>query len=498
MSIVKIKKGDPLAAKAEALVLFRHSDAKGLKGVAKTADKVLGGLVGRIVASAEFKGAVESVVVQRLGDGDGGFDWLVLCGLGEQKKLDHQVMRRAGAALQSRLGGILKTAAAAIDDVGIAADETEGLVQAFVEGVEMTAYRFDRFKKAEPVVLKSIAIVSTSGSLLRHARKGAKVGEIVAGAVAQARDLGNLPGNHGQPKKLAAAARAMGRASDLQVKALGRNEMKKLGMGSLLSVALGSPHEPQLIVMEHRTKKKNARTVCLVGKGLTFDSGGISIKPSADMDKMRYDKCGGCVVIGAMKAVAELDLPINVIGIVPSSENMPGADANKPGDVVQASNKKTIEILNTDAEGRLILADALVYSKRYSPDVVIDLATLTGACMIALGQHASGLMTRDDALARDLVHAGERSFERTWRLPLWDEYSEEMKGTTTDLKNLGGRYGGAITAGAFLENFVEKGRWAHLDIAGVSWDDGGRLYNKGKGATGYGVRLLVEFLRAQA
>ncbi|MCB9831206.1 MAG: leucyl aminopeptidase [Planctomycetes bacterium] len=498
MSIVKIKKGSALTEKAEALVLLLPTELKSLKGLAKEADGRLGGLVKGLALEGEFKGAVESVALQRIAGSGLAFDWLVLVGLGDEKKVDQQVMRRNGAAIQARLAGLVRSAVVAVDDLALDGERAADLVQAFVEGVELTAYRFDRFKKAEAPKLRGLALVSAAEGFLRPARKGAARGGVIAAAVAQARDLGNLPGNHGRPKMIAAAARAMARKSGLGFKTLGRAEMQKLGMGSLLSVSLGSPHEPQLIVLEHKAKKKNARTVCLVGKGLTFDSGGISLKPGADMDKMRYDRCGGCVVIGALQAAAALQLPINVIGIVPSSENMPGGDANKPGDVVEAANKKTIEILNTDAEGRLILADALVYSKRFKPDLVIDLATLTGACMIALGQHASGLMTRDDDLARELVRAGERCHERTWRLPLWDEYAEEMKGATTDLKNLGGRYGGAITAGAFLENFVETGRWAHLDIAGVSWDDGARIYNKGKGATGYGVRLLVEFLRAQA
>ncbi len=482
--------------KSETIVIPIFQDAKSQSKLFKELDKLTGGILSVALNGDEFDGKSETTLIQRFEKTSKTTKKILLLGAGKSSELTTDKTRRLGSTIYQALKSNSKDAAFLMDDLKLDSGDLESFAQALGEGVALTAYNFSRFKKAPKVALKTLHVVVANTKEQSSVRRGLKTAKGIASGVSDARDLANLPGNFGQPKKIAAAARAMAKKTGLKCKVLGRNEMSKLKMGSLLSVSLGSPHEPQLIVLEHNGSKKNLPTVCLVGKGLTFDSGGISIKPSADMDKMRYDKCGGTTVIGTMRAVAELNLPLHVVGIIPSSENMPGGDANKPGDVVTASNKKTIEILNTDAEGRLILADALVYSQKFKPDITIDLATLTGACMVALGQHCCGLMTRSDTLAKALKRAGNASFERTWRLPLWDEYSEEMKGSTTDLKNLGGRFGGAITAGAFLENFVgDSGDWAHLDIAGVSWDDNHRPYNKGKGATGYGVRLLVEYLR---
>ena len=498
MTIVKVRQGNIRDDKSEALVIPFFQDVQKLGKTALAADKATDGLISKLLKTKEFVANTDVVYVHRLNKSKLSFSHLVLAGLGKRKQVELETLRRSAAVLHANLGKLVKSAVYATDDLPLREKNAATHAEAVVEGLELARYEFSEFKEVKKFKLTKFILLNDNAKIAAKLRLGTKSGDGKVQGVVLARHLANLPGNHCRPKDLAKAARTMAKESELSMKALGRAEMTKLDMNSLLSVALGSPHEPQLIVMEHNARKKNLPTICLVGKGLTFDSGGISIKPSADMDKMRYDKCGGTTVIGTMKAVAALKLPLHVVGLVPASENMPGGDANKPGDVVTASNGKTIEILNTDAEGRLILADALSYSKRFKPDVVIDLATLTGACMVALGQHCCGLFTRDDDLARDLVRASNNSFERAWRLPLWDEYSEEMKGQSSDLKNLGGRYGGAITAGAFLENFVESGRWAHLDIAGTSWDDPSRPYNKGKGATGFGVRLLIEFLRQYA
>ncbi|MEZ6184874.1 MAG: M17 family metallopeptidase [Planctomycetota bacterium] len=297
------------------------------------------------------------------------------------------------------------------------------------------------------------------------------------------------------------AQRAAGREAGFKVKILLPADMQRLGMGALLGVAKGSAEPPRFIHMEYSPKDARGGTVCLVGKGLTFDSGGISIKPSEGMEEMKFDKCGGCAVIGALKAVARAKLPVRVVGLVPSTENMPGAAANKPGDVLTALNGKTIEVLNTDAEGRLILADALAYSARVDPEVLIDFATLTMGVIVSLGKVRAGLMTPDPRLERELRVAGDASGELVWPLPMDDAYGEHVKGTVADVKNMGrGREAVAIAGGWFLRNFVPEGpRWAHVDIAGTAWHtkDPGLGYT-GVGASGYGVRLSFAFLKAYA
>lgn len=313
-------------------------------------------------------------------------------------------------------------------------------------------------------------------------------GKAIASGQQLARDLGNLPGNICTPSYLAEQAEQLRQLSaDLRVEILEEEQMEKLGMGALLSVSKGSRQPAKLIVMEYRGGK--GKPVVLVGKGLTFDAGGISIKPSAQMDEMKYDMCGGASVIGAMRAVLELKLPINVVGLVPSSENLPDGDANKPGDIVTSMSGQTIEILNTDAEGRLILCDTLTYAERFDPAAVVDVATLTGACVVALGQVVSGLFSENEELASQLMEAGEQTRDRTWRLPLMAEYQDQLDSNFADMANIGGRYGGAITAACFLSRYTGKYPWAHLDIAGVAW-----LQGKEKGSTGRPVPMLTQFL----
>jgi leucyl aminopeptidase len=323
------------------------------------------------------------------------------------------------------------------------------------------------------------------------------VGEIVARADTLARDLGNQPGNVATPTYLAETAERMGRERGLKVTVLGRAELEEEGMGALLAVAAGSEQEPRLIVMEHRGGGDDDKPLVLIGKGLTFDAGGISIKPAAGMEDMKFDMCGGAATIAAMQAVAELGIAANVIGIVPSSENLLGGAAMKPGDVFRTHLGKTIEVVNTDAEGRLILADALSYARRYEPAAVVDCATLTGACVVALGHQASGLMGNDDALVEELRAAGERVGQRAWPLPMYDEYREQIRSDYADIKNSGGRPAGAITAGWFLREFAGDFKWAHLDIAGTAYGDG-KLPYQAKGSTGVPMRLLVEWVRSRA
>ena len=304
-----------------------------------------------------------------------------------------------------------------------------------------------------------------------------------------AKDLGNLAPNICTPAYLAKQAVTIAKNHKLKVTVLEQRDMEKLGMGALLAVAQGSRQPAKLISLEYWGGAKKEKPVVLVGKGITFDTGGISLKPAAEMDEMKYDMCGAASVLGTIAAIAQMRLAINVVGIIPTTENMPGGNATKPGDVVTSMSGQTIEILNTDAEGRLILCDALAYAQRYEPQVVIDIATLTGACVIALGHVASGLLSNDDELAEELLLASRQASDPAWRLPLWDDYQEQLKSNFADMANIGGRAAGTITAACFLSRFTGKYRWAHLDIAGTAWKSG-----KEKGATGRPVPLLTQFL----
>jgi leucyl aminopeptidase len=355
------------------------------------------------------------------------------------------------------------------------------------------AYRFDQCKsdaKAPKHALKRVTFWSANKSIERHSKLALTHGRAIVNGMALAKDLGNLPGNICTPSYLAQQAQYLSdQSKKLKVDVLEEKDMEKLGMGALLSVSHGSRQAAKLIIMDYRGAAEKQRPTVLVGKGLTFDAGGISLKPSEAMDEMKYDMCGGASVIGVMRMCVELELPINLVGVVPASENLPDGDANKPGDIVTSMSGQTIEILNTDAEGRLILCDALTYSERFDPEVIIDIATLTGAVIVGLGKHPSGLLSNDQDLAQALIEAGERSGDRVWQLPLWDEYQSQLDSRFADMANIGGRAGGSITAACFLSRFTKKMRWAHLDIAGTAWFSGDK-----KGSTGRPVPLLSQFL----
>jgi leucyl aminopeptidase len=362
-----------------------------------------------------------------------------------------------------------------------------------VQAISDVFYVFDQLKSKKDKPhrsLKKVALVVANRHDLPEGEAAVADGMALAAGMALAKDLGNLPGNICTPTYLAEQAKALKKQSrKLTVTVLDEAAMEKLGMGSLLSVARGSRQPAKLIVMEYRGGAKNAQPVALVGKGVTFDSGGISLKPGASMDEMKFDMCGAASVLGTLKACLDLELPLNVVGIIPATENLPDGQATKPGDIVTSMSGQTIEILNTDAEGRLILCDALTYAERYKPAVVIDIATLTGACVIALGKHAAGLLSNDEALARSLLDCGKASGDRCWELPLWDDYQSQLDSNFADMANIGGREAGTITAACFLSRYTKNFKWAHLDIAGVAWNQG-----KDKGATGRPVPLLTQFL----
>ncbi len=358
-----------------------------------------------------------------------------------------------------------------------------------------SAYRFDQLKsqKDDFGVGPARLTLGTAGKPSAAEAEAVARGTALAGGVALAKDLGNLPSNICTPSYLAEQAQRLGKSYKLKVTVLERKDMEKLGMGSFLSVTQGSAEPPKFIVMEHRGGPKKQKPVVLVGKGITFDTGGISLKPGADMDEMKYDMSGAGSVLGTMKAVAAMKLPINVVGLVPTCENMPSGTAIKPGDVVTSMSGQTIEILNTDAEGRLILCDALTYAERFEPSAVIDIATLTGACVIALGHVATGLFANKDELARELLEAGTAAWDRAWPLPLWDDYQEQIKSPFADMANIGGRPAGSVTAACFLARYAKKYPWAHLDIAGTAWKSG-----RDKGSTGRPVPMLTTFLMRRA
>jgi leucyl aminopeptidase len=395
-----------------------------------------------------------------------------------------------GVALAQLKGGGTRQLAVAVCGAELTAAHAEVLVAAVHDGL----YVYRETKPSAPAVsrLRGVTVVCSKAESA-DVGLGLKRGAAVAAGQLLARELANRPGNHCTPGVLAAQARKLGKDHGLKVTVLERKDCEKLGMGSFLAVAQGSDEAPKFIVMQWQGAAKADAPVVLVGKGITFDSGGISIKPAAEMDEMKYDMGGAASVLGTMAAVASLKAKVNLVGIIPACENLPSGRAVKPGDVVKSLSGQTIEILNTDAEGRLILCDALTYAERFKPAVVVDIATLTGACVIALGHHRSGLFSGDDALAAELLAAGEQALDPAWRMPLDDEYDEALKSHYADMANVGPRAGGSITAAMFLKRFTAKLRWAHLDIAGTAWKSGAA-----KGATGRPVPLLTHFVLARA
>jgi len=367
-----------------------------------------------------------------------------------------------------------------------------------VISIEESIYRYTETKPNTGKIkthLRKMKFLANKRSEISLIREGEEYGTAIASGMNFAKELGNLPGNICTPTYLAEKAKSLKKGNrNLYVSVIEESQMKKLGMGALLSVSNGSVEPAKLVAMEYKGGEQNERPIVLVGKGITFDTGGISIKPGASMDEMKFDMCGAASVLGTIKACCDLELPINVVGVIACAENMPGGKATKPGDVVTTMSGQTVEILNTDAEGRLVLCDALTYIEKFKPEIVIDIATLTGACVVALGHVPSGLMSNDDELANDLIEAGNLSGDRAWQLPLWDEYQSELNSNFADIANIGGRWGGTITAACFLSRFTKKYRWAHLDIAGVAWHSHG----KQKGATGRPVPLLTEYLLHQS
>jgi len=421
-------------------------------------------------------------------------DRVLLIGCGRERDITDSQYRAIIAQSVKQLNdtGVLE-AVSYLTELNVKNRDYYWKIRQAVEAVESSLYQFNNYKtknKAERRQLRKLVLTVPTRKELPAGELAIHHGAAIAGGVILARNLANHPANICTPSYLAEQARHLGKTSkSVKVHVLEEEDMSKLGMNTLLSVSRGSAEPAKLITLEYRGAKKNARPIVLVGKGVTFDTGGISIKPAAAMDEMKYDMCGAASVLGALQAAATMELPLNIIGIVPATENMPGGKATRPGDIIKSMSGQTVEILNTDAEGRLILCDALTYAERYDPDVVVDIATLTGACVVALGNHASGLLSNHNPLAKDLLNAGETSGDRAWQLPLWDEYNKQLTSPFADMANIGGKEAGTITAACFLSRFTGKFHWAHLDIAGTAWING-----KQKGATGRPVPLLVQYL----
>jgi leucyl aminopeptidase len=487
-----IKTGDPAKLNTACLVVGIFSKRQ-LTPLAQLLDKSSKGALQRILKRGDMNG--ESGQQLLLYDLPGiQAERILLIGLGKQRDFNRKQYAKCVSAVIKGLNR--KHAMEAIWGLSDLESGDFSLSQAITETVinaEASLYQFNDTKsevKRNQRPLKRLALLLHDRRHLKVAKKALSQARAIASGIELTKNLANLPGNICTPSYLADQARKLGRNADrLKVKILDEKQMARLGMGALLSVSRGSRQPAKLIIMEYSGGKPDAKPVVLVGKGLTFDAGGISLKPAAAMDEMKYDMCGGASVFGTIKAALAMELPINLIGVVPASENLPDGDANKPGDIVTSMSGQTIEVLNTDAEGRLILCDALTYCERYNPGLVIDIATLTGACIVALGNQASGLMANNESLASDLLSAGIDSGDRAWQLPLWDDYQEQLESNFADMANIGGKGAGTITAGCFLSRYTKKFKWAHLDIAGTAWRSG-----TNKGATGRPVGLLTQFL----
>lgn len=485
---------DPLQQATPALVIGCCEDYR--DELFSRCDAALDGCLQRLLTDREFSGKVNTTkIIHTMGKLPA--ERLLLVGLGKKGDLANDRLRQgAGNAVQALRSARVATFTSALH----LNSGSMVMLEAVCEGTLLGSYRFDEYKTKnmdERFTFSNMTMLLPDGADIDAVHSRVENSIMLCRGVSLARDLVSHPANVATTGYLAAAAHGIAERHGLTCRVLERDELEKLGMNALVAVGKGSVEPPRLIVLEYHGSTAKESPLVLVGKGVTFDSGGISIKPSAGMEEMKTDMAGAAAVLGIMEAAAGLGLPVNLIAVIPTAENMPDGRAYKPGDVLTTMSGQTVEITNTDAEGRLILCDALHYARTvYKPAALIDLATLTGACVVALGHEASGLMGTDKRLVDSLIKAGERCGERLWELPLWDSYGDVLKSDIADLKNAGSRDGGSITAGWFLKQFTGKTRWAHLDIAGTAWSDKA-LPCSPKGATGVGVRLLIEYLQGK-
>jgi leucyl aminopeptidase len=483
-----IKSGDLSKIKTDCVIVGVW-DSKSLAPAATALDKAAGGALARAAASGDISGKVGSTLVLHGVPGIAA-SRVLLMGTGAEGKYDTEAFCRAITSAFKALKGTAVTDVTLPLNLKLSKDLAFKVEQTVIAAID-AAYRYTATKKSDEKNVGKSVTFHVEGKYDDKALKAAiKRGAAIAEGMQLTKELGNLPPNIATPTYLANTAKDLAKDFKFKCTILEKKDMEKLGMNTLLSVSKGSYEPPKFIVLEHNGGKKSEAPVVLVGKGITFDTGGISIKPSAEMDEMKYDMCGAGSMLGVMKTVGLLNLKLNIVMLVPTCENMPGGNATRPGDVVTSMSGQTVEILNTDAEGRLILCDALTYAERFKPAVVVDAATLTGAMVIALGHITTGLFANDDKLAAELVVAGKAGRDAAWHLPMNEEYDALLKSNFADIPNIsGGRAGGSITAACFLARFTKSYKWAHLDIAGTAWKSGAE-----KGATGRPVPLLAKFL----
>lgn len=488
-----IKNGNPEKQNTDCVIVGVFEGEKPQDGqlteAAKNVDVASNKAISAVLKSGDFEGKLNSTLVLH-GLANITATRVMLVGLGKQVEFSEKHYRQAvRAAVKATPAGVA-TAGFFLSELAIRKSGAQTRVAQLVEVLMDATYQVNaiKLKKVEPKTLANIAIY-VEKSENTQAEAGVKHGLAISAGVSLAKDLGNLPPNICTPTYLGEQAKQLAKTYGFKVEVLEQKEIEKLGMDSFLGVAQGSVEPPRFIILQHLKGTSGQKPTVLVGKGITFDTGGISLKPGADMDEMKYDMCGAASVLGTFKAIGELGLAMNVVGLIATCENMPDAGAIKPGDILTSMSGQTIEVLNTDAEGRLILCDALTYAERFHPSAVVDIATLTGACVIALGHHPSGLFSNKDALAAELLAAGEAAHDRAWHMPLWEEFQTQLDSNFADMANIGGRAGGSITAACFLSRFTKKYDWAHLDIAGTAWKSG-----KEKGGTGRPVPLLTTFL----
>ncbi|MFA5494177.1 MAG: leucyl aminopeptidase [Porticoccaceae bacterium] len=489
----KARSLDPVSVKTDSLVVLLPTSGK-LSDTASSINRATGGLVASLLKSGELAKSGGSATLYA--PPGLAAKKLVLISAGDKAPSDSQFFKLAGKIASLITAPGTKSAAVHLNGVGPDNRDRPWCAQQVARAAGEALYLFDQCKSKKEQNRPALAKTSLHSDSKDTAQLNAAIdrGLALAKGVNYARELGDLPANICTPSYLATRARELAKGTpNLSAKVLTEKQMEELKMGSLLSVTAGTDTPAQLIILEYKGGARGAAPVALVGKGVTFDSGGISLKPGAGMDEMKYDMCGAASVLGALVTAAELKLPVNIIALIPAVENMPSGKATKPGDIVTSMSGQTIEVLNTDAEGRLILCDALTYVERYKPKAVVDIATLTGACVVALGNHATGLFSNNDDLAAELLACGEESGDRAWRMPVWEDYDQQLKSNFADIANVGGRNAGSVTAACFLGRFTKNYAWAHLDIAGTAWHSGSN-----KGATGRPVPLLVEYLCREA
>ncbi|HLX23311.1 MAG TPA: leucyl aminopeptidase [Usitatibacter sp.] len=489
-----IKSGTPEKQKSGCVVVGIY-DGRKLSASAQSIDAASRKSLSNILKNGDLEGKLgTTLLLQKLPHVPA--DRVLLVGLGREREFNESAYRTAVSAAAKALKSTGATdATVCLTELPLKRRGAGWKVEQAVILMNDAAYRFDRLKSKAPQRKAGVrkVVLAVERAEVNAAEAAASRASAIAAGMSLTKDLGNLPGNICTPTYLAEQAVELGKQSGIKVTVLDRKQIEALGMNCFLAVAQGSKQPPKFIVMEYMGGKKGAAPVALVGKGVTFDTGGISIKPAPEMDEMKFDMCGAASVLGTMKAIAAMKLPLNVVGAIPATENMPGGNAIKPGDIVTTMSGQTVEILNTDAEGRLILCDALTYVERYKPAAVIDIATLTGAMVISLGHITTGVFANDDALAKEVTDAGDSAWDRAWHLPMFDDYQEQLKSNFADIPNIGSRAGGSITAACFLSRFTKAYPWAHLDIAGTAWKSGAE-----KGATGRPVALLAHFLAKRA